>query len=262
MRYHDPDFHRVPLILGHRGARRTRPENTVESLDEALREGADGVEYDVQISTDGVPFLYHDDTLLHLCGVPGKAWKQPIAYLESLSPHRGLDGRATRARIPRLAEVLASVGGVHDLELKLPGEAASDELREGLVEAVAPPFAEAVASGRIDARSAVTSFDPGVLDRVARLHFGLRYGPIAETRTQWDALLRWRPARNPSVLALAAPLAEAVLEPGAPLPEPFREASLWLWNVPEETPGETLALSPAALIVDDPGVRARLSGAL
>lgn len=51
------------LILGHRGAPRVHPENTMASFARALELGADGVELDVQRSRDGVPVVIHDGSL-------------------------------------------------------------------------------------------------------------------------------------------------------------------------------------------------------
>jgi glycerophosphoryl diester phosphodiesterase len=53
----------MTLLLGHRGAPRVAPENTIAAFAEAVRQGADGVELDVQLSADGVPVVIHDDTL-------------------------------------------------------------------------------------------------------------------------------------------------------------------------------------------------------
>ncbi len=50
-------------ILGHRGARKIAPENTLSSLKLAMKHGADGVEFDVLLSHDGIPVVIHDDTL-------------------------------------------------------------------------------------------------------------------------------------------------------------------------------------------------------
>jgi glycerophosphoryl diester phosphodiesterase len=50
-------------IFGHRGAAGTHPENTMISFKEAEREGADGIELDVQMSKDGVVVVIHDETL-------------------------------------------------------------------------------------------------------------------------------------------------------------------------------------------------------
>lgn len=50
-----------PLVLGHRGARADAPENTLRAFDEALRQGADGIELDVRWAADGEMFIAHDD---------------------------------------------------------------------------------------------------------------------------------------------------------------------------------------------------------
>ena len=52
-----------PLIIGHRGASAVAPENTLASFRRAIEAGADGIEFDVQLSRDGVPVIIHDDTL-------------------------------------------------------------------------------------------------------------------------------------------------------------------------------------------------------
>lgn len=257
MQYHDPSLKSRPLVLGHRGARRLLPENTLESLMEALVQGAEGVEYDVQISSDDAPFLFHDDTLLHACGIPGPPHHHPLAFLESLAPHRNIDGEPTRAHIPSLERILDRVGGIHDLEIKIPAEDA-DEVRERLVPLIVELFTHARGQERISPLSAITSFDLPSLDLAAGLEPGCRLGAIVETRSQWEAVSRWKPVREPAVLVLAFPLAVEVLPPGSPLPEPFSAAELWFWNIPEESPRETLRWSPDALIVDDLSVRSRL----
>ena len=49
-----------PLVLAHRGASATRPENTLEAFAEARRQGADGVELDVRRTGDGALVVVHD----------------------------------------------------------------------------------------------------------------------------------------------------------------------------------------------------------
>lgn len=48
------------LIIGHRGSRGTHPENSITGLREAIRAGADMVEFDVRLTSDGELVLYHD----------------------------------------------------------------------------------------------------------------------------------------------------------------------------------------------------------
>ena len=56
-------------IIGHKGsgtssASNPVPDNSMQSFRNALElYGADGIEMDVQMSKDGVPFLYHDEVL-------------------------------------------------------------------------------------------------------------------------------------------------------------------------------------------------------
>ncbi|CAB1316641.1 unnamed protein product [Coregonus sp. 'balchen'] len=53
----------APALIGHRGAPMLAPENTLMSFEKAVEAGGQGLETDVTISYDGVPFLMHDHTL-------------------------------------------------------------------------------------------------------------------------------------------------------------------------------------------------------
>ncbi|XP_073404727.1 glycerophosphodiester phosphodiesterase domain-containing protein 4 [Dendrobates tinctorius] len=52
-----------PLLIGHRGSPTFAPENTKMSFEKTIEYEGDGLESDVTISSDGVPFLMHDSTL-------------------------------------------------------------------------------------------------------------------------------------------------------------------------------------------------------
>lgn len=58
-----------PLLLAHRGARLSAPENSFKAFNIALRHGCDGFEFDVQRTADGVPLICHDpkyqDSVIH-----------------------------------------------------------------------------------------------------------------------------------------------------------------------------------------------------
>src|SRR6266550_2557334 len=53
----------MPLILGHRGASAVAPENTLAAFSRAIVDGAQGIEFDVRLSRDGVPMVIHDSSL-------------------------------------------------------------------------------------------------------------------------------------------------------------------------------------------------------
>ena len=47
--------YQLPRVIGHRGAMRKAPENTIAGIDQAAREGATWVEFDVKLTRDGIP---------------------------------------------------------------------------------------------------------------------------------------------------------------------------------------------------------------
>ena len=55
-----------PWCIAHRGARQEAPDNSASALKRALTYPIDGIEFDVQMSADGVPILFHDRTLWKL----------------------------------------------------------------------------------------------------------------------------------------------------------------------------------------------------
>lgn len=48
------------LVAAHRGSSGTAPENTISSIEEAIRIGAKFIEIDVQLTKDKHPIVYHD----------------------------------------------------------------------------------------------------------------------------------------------------------------------------------------------------------
>lgn len=85
----------LPKVIGHRGACAHAPENTLASFAKAAELGCAMVEFDVRLSADGVPVVFHDDTLDRCTPVRGPVRQHDAQYLHSLG-------------IPTLAEVLAS----------------------------------------------------------------------------------------------------------------------------------------------------------
>jgi glycerophosphoryl diester phosphodiesterase len=50
-------------VIGHRGNRAHSPEDTLESMREAVALGVDALEFDVHVTRDGVAVVHHDPTL-------------------------------------------------------------------------------------------------------------------------------------------------------------------------------------------------------
>lgn len=129
------------VIIAHRGSPQEAPENTVPAFEAAVEAGADLVEVDVQLSADGVPFLFHDDTAERTTDVaevfPDRV-EDPITSftweeLQQLDAGTWFSEAFEGTAIPGLDEVAETVGpdvGV-DIEMKSP------ETSPGLAEAVA-----------------------------------------------------------------------------------------------------------------------------
>uniref|UniRef100_A0A673Y2S2 Glycerophosphodiester phosphodiesterase domain containing 5 n=1 Tax=Salmo trutta TaxID=8032 RepID=A0A673Y2S2_SALTR len=77
-----------PDVIGHQGAPMLAPENTILSFQRALQMNVSGLEADVAISLDGVPFLMRDRTLRRTTDV-GKVF--PARQLDDASSFNWTD---------------------------------------------------------------------------------------------------------------------------------------------------------------------------
>jgi len=73
-----------PLIIGHRGASAFAPENTMAAFRLALEVGADGIEFDVRLSRDGVPVVIHDENLKRTGSTPVLVSSLSLAELKKI----------------------------------------------------------------------------------------------------------------------------------------------------------------------------------
>jgi len=96
-------------VIAHRGASAARPENTLAAFEEALRQGCDAIELDLQLSLDGIPVAYHDKNLVRL-GLPDtQVADLTLAELGNLRWVAGAGG-AEPGKISTLDEVLRAFG--------------------------------------------------------------------------------------------------------------------------------------------------------
>ena len=106
-----------PLNIGHRGAAGEAPENTLAAFEIALEQGADGIECDVRLSSDGIPVVIHDARLDRTTNGSGLVSEHAVTTLRRLDAgswfNRANPDKAQRSfagsRVPLLREVLAWV---------------------------------------------------------------------------------------------------------------------------------------------------------
>uniref|UniRef100_A0A8C6FFK1 Glycerophosphodiester phosphodiesterase domain containing 2 n=1 Tax=Moschus moschiferus TaxID=68415 RepID=A0A8C6FFK1_MOSMO len=131
------DLPHKPKLIGHRGAPMLAPENTLMSLRKTAECGAVVFETDVMVSSDGIPFLMHDERLTRTTDVaslfPDRvnshssnfswaelkrlnagAWflqRQPFWGAKQLSGHDRED--AESQTVPSLEEILKEAEGLN-----------------------------------------------------------------------------------------------------------------------------------------------------
>jgi glycerophosphoryl diester phosphodiesterase len=157
-----------PLLLGHRGARRTAPENTIAAFDLCLDHGCDGFEFDLRLCADAQLVTCHDARLAGL-RVAGATYP---ALTERAQAKLG-------CALARLQDVLAKfhARAFLDIELKVPG------MEETVVAAL-----RACGPGR---GYVVSSFLPQVLERMHALDENIPLGFIFDqqrTAAGWRQL--------------------------------------------------------------------------
>ncbi len=109
------------MIAAHRGGHLTVPENSLASIDEAIRAGADIVELDVRETKDGVMVLLHDKNLDRT--TTGKGELGNLTYAETQQLYLTRQGKPTSFRIPTFREALAYAKGriIIDIDFKISG---------------------------------------------------------------------------------------------------------------------------------------------
>jgi glycerophosphoryl diester phosphodiesterase len=261
----------VALVYAHRGGSTLRPENTLLAFDHGVSLGADGLEFDVHLSRDGVVVVHHDPTLDRTTngrgplaaltadelarldagyhfgppsppGSPAEPADQPGSR-----PYRGLAGG-----IPRLDEVLRRYpAALFVIELKLN----EPELACRTIDAVR-------AAGAVD-RVSLGSFGSRVLRAARAYEPAIRTGSSREeTRLAlYRSWVRW-PVRHPAFQEYQVPeLAGRTRVVSRRFVRDAHEVGLpvKVWTVDEEQDmHRLLGWRVDALITDRPDVAVRV----
>lgn len=96
----------LPAVLGHRGAPAAAPENTLAGLRAAHAQGARWVEFDVMLTADFRPVVFHDDTLDRTTDGAGPVAGQTLDMLGGYSAGSWFGPEFSSEMIPTLEEIL------------------------------------------------------------------------------------------------------------------------------------------------------------
>lgn len=97
-------------IWGHRGSSHTYIENTLAAFSQTIKDGAEGIELDVQRTKDGKLVVYHDENLKRLTGLDKFLWEltwKEIQELTLSTKNKKINyPNISNTKIPILEEVL------------------------------------------------------------------------------------------------------------------------------------------------------------
>lgn len=202
---------RVALVYAHRGGAKLRPENTLLAFDHGLSLGADGLEFDVHLSRDGLVVIHHDATLDRTTNGHGPLAALTADELSRLDagytfqpidrPPLPQDRGAASARHPAERPFRGLAGGVprlDDVLRRYPSMALIIELKVNEPELAHRTIDAVRAAGAVD-RVALGSFGTRVLRAARAYEPAIRTGSSREeTRLAlYRSWVRW-PVRHPS----------------------------------------------------------------
>ncbi len=220
---------RARPVIGHRGNRAHAPENTLESLRQAVALGVDAVEFDLRVSRDGALVVIHDETLDRTTNGSG-----PVA-LRTLTELKGLDAgarftpdegrtfpwRGRGVRVSTFDEIIESLPRELPCIIELKTPAATELLRV------------AVRRHGIARRIIVAGFDPAATRPLRGAGFALGASTPDVARLLLPALLRRRVAPQLFQALCIPPRWHGVPVPIAALARALRESGtvLHVWTV-------------------------------
>jgi glycerophosphoryl diester phosphodiesterase len=189
----------IPLVIAHRGASGTLPENTLPAYALAALQGADMIEIDLHRTRDGETVVAHDEDLASLGG-RGEIGEATLAEVRALDAGDG-------ERVPTLDEVLDAFGAriPFNLELKRGRRAEYAGLE--------PAALAAVERRGLLGQTLFSSFFDPVLARLRALSPAARIALLLSTRDpeRWRERARALAAEaiNPSILVVKPALVDA-----------------------------------------------------
>lgn len=96
----------LPPLISHRGAAAYAPENTLSAIRVAKEKSAQWVEFDVQLTKDDCPVVFHDATLARTTSGEGQLSDYTLADLKQLDAGRFFAPAFVGEPIPTLEEAV------------------------------------------------------------------------------------------------------------------------------------------------------------
>lgn len=159
-------------IIAHRGFSAIAPENTLAAFEIAIARGASSIEFDIQLSADSIPVIFHDATLDRITGVSGKVRETNLSELQTLDVGTWFSHEFSGQKIPRLDAALAILKNVDKFlyfDVKPHCEWSDSEVAD---------FVKTLRDAGIPEKCVITSFNDKFLEQVRQICDDLAIGHI------------------------------------------------------------------------------------
>jgi glycerophosphoryl diester phosphodiesterase len=168
-----------PKIVAHRGGAAVAPENTLAAARQAIADGFDWIEIDVQESRDGQVMVIHDEDLKRVGGVDLVVWETDAAELQQVDVGSRFSPAFKDERVPTLGQLLDVCKDKIGVMIELKQFGHNQRLEERV--------AEIVTAHRMDDQVMAVSFDALSLRKLKALRPDWQVGwdtkdPVADPR--------------------------------------------------------------------------------
>jgi glycerophosphoryl diester phosphodiesterase len=215
-----------PTIFAHRGSSVYAPENTLAAFELALEQGADGIELDVKLSSDGHLVVIHDETVDRTTNGTGRIKSMTLSEIKMLDAGSKFAPNFTSQKIPTLEEVFEAVGEKLFINVELTNYASpADDLPDRVV--------ALIKQHHLEQNILLSSFNFIALSKARSILSAIPVGLLAISGTAGaifrSKLIRWDPliALHPATIDVSLELVKSIHTTGSRL-------HVYTVNQPEE----------------------------
>lgn len=165
-----------PRVIAHRGFSGIAPENTLAALRAAMEIGADMVEFDVGLTSDGAVVLLHDETLERTTNGHGTLARTAWEDIRELDAGSWFSAEFADERVPLLDDALSLLRDQVLVNIEIKGEAVTDHAQGGIADRVL----ELVRRNEMLDQVILSSFDPRALKHARQLERRVKTASLFE----------------------------------------------------------------------------------
>lgn len=157
-------------IIGHRGGAKGFPENTLAAFKKSVELGADGVEFDVQLTKDGEVVVIHDEMIDRTMTGSGLVKDHTLKELRQMSAGEFFSPEFKAEKIPTLKEVLEIVQDLEVINIELKNYLPYIGLEEKVL--------DLVDNFEIRDKTIISSFNHYSLQKIKKLQPEIKTGAL------------------------------------------------------------------------------------